>query len=365
MVYADHLQAQGDPRGELISLQRTGKHDEAAAMIERHAEHFYGPLAPYRRPMDGSDDDVFSWRRGFIHQARIGYDTNVVSDDSLSIDAALTALLTHPSGALLEALTVPINMLDDGCYFEPVVKAIADAGAPALRRLRLGEFRYAGPRGPTNSDYDYEISWTHFPDMKGLWPRLPRLESLTLQGCLGDYAGPGQLGPIHLPRLKHLQVISGGVREDNVRALTEAQWPALEHFELWPGDINYGFSGGVDDVLPLLEGRRVPLLRHLGLVNASYTDELIEPLAKSPLLPRLTQLNLALGTLSDEGAKLLVKHRDKFAHLQQLDLEENFLTEVGVRLVADLCGSVLTSEQKEPRDWAAEGEDGRYVSVGE
>jgi hypothetical protein len=127
--------------------------------------------------------------------------------------------------------------------------------------------------------------------------------------------------------------------------------------QLWFGQKDYGFTGSVDDVLPLLTGRCVPQLRSLGLCNAEFTDALIEPLARSPLLPRLRELSLALGTLSDAGAAELARHRAAFAHLERLDLEDNCMTSAGIERVEDICAEVLIGEQK--------GGNERYASVGE
>lgn len=87
--------------------------------------------------------------------------------ERLSLEEALALLLTHPSGVLLRDLLIPINMLDDGCYFGPLCKVIAKHGAPALRSLHLGQYRFAGPRVPKGTDYNYEISWTSFGDIGG------------------------------------------------------------------------------------------------------------------------------------------------------------------------------------------------------
>jgi hypothetical protein len=64
-----------------------------------------------------------------------------------------------------------------------------------------------------------------------------------------------------------------------------------------------------------------------------------------------------MGTLTDEGAAALDEHRDAFAHLARLGLDDNLLGAGGRRLAADVCREVDLGTQRDP--------DGRYVSVGE
>jgi uncharacterized protein (TIGR02996 family) len=374
LVYADFLQARGDPRGELIMLQHTGKKKKAADLIARHAEHFLGPLQPYTKALDRQDKPVFHWHLGFIRAARLSYDCWSAEDvlgempnvSEGGLREAVGLLLSHPSGVLLQDLLVPMNMLDDGCYFEPVCDAIAEHRAPALRRLRMGEYLYAGPRNPKGTDYNYEISWTSFGDISGLWKAVPRLEHLVLCGCMGSYGRPPtKLGRITAPRLQHLEIMSGGIDSANTRAIAAASWPELRHLDLWFGSSDYGFSGGLADIKPILNGTRLPKLEHLGLMNAEFTDELCAALPRSKILGQLKELSLALGTMSDHGAEQLAQRSDALEHLELLDLEHNFLSATGKRAVKGLCKKVLHGEQSEPYEDIYEEMGGRYVSVSE
>jgi uncharacterized protein (TIGR02996 family) len=144
-VYADLLQSTGDPRGELILLHQRGNQTDIDAHFEAHEAAFLGPLARFKKTFDHASQDAFVWHLGFIKSARLGYESNYAGDldedaDECTADHVVAALLQHPSAMLLESLTITMNMLDDGMYFDKVVKAIAQHGAPALRTLRLGEF---------------------------------------------------------------------------------------------------------------------------------------------------------------------------------------------------------------------------------
>src|SRR5688572_23115268 len=93
-VFADWLQQQGDPRGELISLQLAGKDAEADALFAKHEDYFLGPLAAHKTVYDeGGSNSVsslrtpeqeeawqkihtqaFRWKNGFIHYLRLSHD---------------------------------------------------------------------------------------------------------------------------------------------------------------------------------------------------------------------------------------------------------------------------------------------------
>jgi len=367
LVYADFLQSKSDPRGELITLQHAGKTKEAEAFLEAHADELYGPLKNYRKTFDGSAADAFSWRLGFIRSARLSLDSNSVDEVEvedgveISLETCLAELLKHPSGMLLEELVIPINMLDDGAYFEPLVKVIAEHGAPTLKSLRIGEFSCAGGPGGTG-DYEYEISWTTLGDASGLWKAVPRLERLVLQVGLGSTSASGttdNLGQIDLPNLRHLEVITGGMSQSCVTSFVEAKLPELVYMDLWLGSSSYGFAGSVDDVVPILDGARLPKLQHLGLMNTELTDDICDRLGTAKILPRLREVSLKYGTMSDAGARALASTKTAFKHLTLLDVSENCLGSEGVGEVEGLCSNVMTDQQK------AGDEDDRYVSLSE
>ncbi len=364
LVYSDLLQSTGDPRGELIALQHKGSSD-ADAYFAKHRDAFVGPLARFEKTFDHDSTDAFTWHLGFIRSARIGYESNHAGDldedpDECTADRVVAALLQHPSAMLLEELTITMNMLDDGMYFDDVVKAIATHGAPALRVLRLGEFQHAGP-GDVENGYEYEISWSSLGDASGLWRAVPRLRSLRIQLGLGGSSASGNadvIGTFDLPHLERLEVVTGGMAASCARSFAAGNLPSLEWMELWFGDANYGGDASVADLAPLLAAERVPKLRHLGLMNAPFTDEIVQALAPSRVLAQITELGLAHGMMTDEGTATIAKHADAFRHLKQLDVTNNYLTSAGVDALRAVCP--VTSEEQRAID-----DDYRYVALSE
>ncbi|MDQ3336198.1 MAG: TIGR02996 domain-containing protein [Myxococcota bacterium] len=361
MVYADLLQSTGDPRGELIVLSQRGANIDD--YIAKHEEALLGPLVRFKKTFDHDSQDAFTWHHGFIKSAKIGYETHSAGDidedaDECTADKVVAALLQHPSALLLEELTVTMNMLDDGMYFSDVVKAIAQYGAPALRTLRLGEFQQAGPGGVDNG-YDYENSWAGLGDASELWKAVPRLEHLRIQLNLGGASANGAdtIGTFDLPRLRTLEIVTGGLSAHCARSFASGKLPAAESIELWFGSNNYGGDATTKDLETLLAGDNVPKLSYLGLKNAEFTDDIVAALAPSKVLSRIKALSLAHGMMTDAGAQLVATHADAFKHLTQLDLSNNYITSAGLDAVRGVCP--ITSEEQR------EGDDYRYPALAE
>jgi hypothetical protein len=68
-----------------------------------------------------------------------------------------------------------------------------------------------------------------------------------------------------------------------------------------------------------------------------------------------------MGTLGDEGVQLLYRYQKAFAHLEKIELDDNFITREGERLLAQTKLNVHIGEQRDD-----EGDpSNRYASVAE
>ena len=141
--------------------------------------------------------------------------------------------------ALSPRFTIGLGVVDDENNYADTNKVVAELGLPpALRMLYFADV----------SRDESEISWSHLGDV-GVWLRAASgLRELKLQG------GSMQLGAIDLPELQRF-LSTGGFTAQNIRDVAQARWPKLESLSLYFGNDNYGGSGGVDDVRPILEGR--------------------------------------------------------------------------------------------------------------
>ena len=339
-VYADWLEQQGDPRGELIHVQLARENDPDPALVERegellaeHANRWLGGLLDY--PLGPPNALEVTWRRGFVHSATVK--TSYESNDGAFLYRELAA---RPVARFLRELC-----LGAGCSYGgrppddvSILEALRDCPLPLLRALEI-------------NCLGRELSWTHVGDISIANASLRGLESLEI------VTGRMTLGAIDLPNLRTLRLETGGLPEHVLEDIAAASWPALETLVIYFGIEDYGGSCTARDVMPILEGKNLPRLTTLALCNGTFADELVPLIASSPILPCLRRLDLSKGTMGEVGAEALLRHREEFAHLEALDLTENYLPD-DARLQLARPGFDVSAQK-------TEGEWGRFVTVSE
>ncbi|WP_354642313.1 STM4015 family protein [Kitasatospora camelliae] len=223
---------------------------------------------------------------------------------------------------------------------------------PALRGLFVGDVTFE----------ECEISWLQMCDVTPVFRAFPRLEELVVRGAGKDWDGNGglELEPVRHEHLRALRFEAGGLPAAVVRAVGACDLPVLERLELWLGVDEYGGDSTIGDLEPFLSGAALPALRHLGLQNSEYQDEIAAAVAEAPVVARLERLALSMGALTDEGVAALLEGQP-LTHLTSLDLHHHYLTDqVRDRLVEALPGVELDlSDGNKPED------DWRYVAVAE
>jgi uncharacterized protein (TIGR02996 family) len=358
-VLADWYQQQGDPRGELIALQIAGNTAKAEELLAKHADRFLGKLAAHQLLHDGSKQPAFTWKYGFIHAARLSHNYYAEKIDGKLVDV-LRELLVHPSARFLAEIALTFNNDPNEDSLQDLIDLLAEQLRPTLRKLHIGDFKYAGAARDQDRGDDTEISWYSAGDLGKLWAAVPRLHTLIVQTGSAEsaIAGGTKLGTLALPKLRHFEYRTGGLEKANFDAIAAIAAPAIEHLDVWIGSDSYGCDLTADDVGRLLaRGDLSP--RHLGVMNCAFVDELVPALARSPMLPKLAELDLSLGCLTDEGAEAMAKHKDAFAHLELLDVSHSYLTGDGIATLRG-CGKRVVSDEQRDRD----GDD-RYTAVGE
>lgn len=292
-VYADALQAAGEPRGALVSVQRQRERASDAAsrrllkqqeqeLLSEHHARLLGPLVHL-----GLATAV--WRRGFVRELHV----MAAGRDELG---ALGRALRSEQCAMLERLTVRAE--------EP--EALIGALPPRLWHLSLAsaEAPWDGVLEALPPLRSLEIWGGHPVDFEGL--QLPALERLWLThefAHLGSRVvpklerltlGDGSSVP-HLrlvpPGLKLLRLL-GSVWTDvplpaGVRCIHE--WDAdqlLDDDEVGSGTISRGGFG--------VAGERALLLT---LATAAQVDAAFEPFARSAGPHQLTLAPVTLGAL--------------------------------------------------------------------
>jgi uncharacterized protein (TIGR02996 family) len=359
-VYADWLQEQGDPRGELISLQLGYKDKQARTLIEKHKDYFLGPLAEHEEVHDEGNNNstshlrtsaqekewqktqrqAFLWRNGFIYRVRLSHDS--YSDEEFegkTVDI-LAQVLAHPSARFAVEFAFMSNGDPNEDNLQDLIDLLGKKAPPTTRRIILGD----------NVD---QISWHHTGNLGNLWKGVPNLRVLEIE------TGEFDVGKMVAPALERAIFITGGLSKACCKNIASAKMPSIKHLEIYFGDDNYGGDCGIEDVAPLLARTDLTNLQYLGLKNSGFADDIPRALANAGVLETVRTLDLSLGTMSDDGARALVEIKDSLAHLECLDLTRNFLTKDGIKLVKGLCPKVITSDQEEG------DEDERYVSISE
>gem|GEM_PF-323096 len=374
LVYGDWLQAQGDPRGELIAIQHALSNKPAAAkrrkleaaeqdLLTRYDLHFIPePLGTQmkehqaRKPTKKKDawrlsywergESRITWRNGFIETAYVSHFSP--DDDPYHIPEVLLGILRHPSGRFLRELTIgPLNVYDTYDYGE-VTKILSSVDMPALRKLHLADYNRE----------ESELSWGELGDLSKMWRRMPNLEELKIR------CGKMKMGKPNLPKLRRFEIQTGGLSRASIEAVTKGKWPALERLELWFGDSDYGGDGKVTQLKPLLDGTNFPKLRHLGLMNSQFADDICQAIASSKIVKRLEVLDLSMGLMSHDGAAILAAKAKTLAHLKQLDVSDNYLDDSTKKVLKPFGKSLVFGYQKEA-DRYGDGDEYRYVSAAE
>jgi len=284
LVYGDWLLEQGDPLGELVSVQ--------AALIKKPR-----------------DKELLRRQRDLLYQEEINLGTFADLEHTWSFGFLESITLDQPSRALYTELfdLVPARFLreldadaDARDGLTEIIGAMVEIGLPqALRKLSLAS------------------GGTDMGDVSVLYPRLARIKELVLRGAIVT------LGTIDLPEVETFTFESPPTTA-HFRSLAEARWPKLRALSL-------GFADARDratpkDLGPLLAS--LPDLQHLGLADHHRGDELVPLLVEKhrPLLAKLTSLDLSRTGLTDEGAKVLLDSAAAFEHMDSIDLRENELS---------------------------------------
>lgn len=310
LIYGDWLEAEGDPRGELVAVQARLARDPGnpelmeaqRAIFKKNAPMLLAGLDAYLTP-DPEPLFRLSWEFGFIWTANVRANGHSLEQ----FCAGLRALLTHPSAQFLHALTVGTPP-DASSAWSTVLGILREHAPRSLRMLYLGTTTSSAPLP--------RPAFGAVGDVSVLWPRLPDLEVLTISG------GVMQVGRIDLPKLRELSIETSALQRETLAALGATTWPHLERLELWFGDRRC--TCAVADLAPIFEASGFPKLRKLGLRNCSFVDRICHALREARIGPQLHTLDLSLGALTDVGAAALVDAKPNLPNLAILDVRWNY-----------------------------------------
>ncbi|MFO7561759.1 MAG: hypothetical protein R6X02_03895 [Enhygromyxa sp.] len=335
---ADPKPPDADRNPELEARLAADPRDRASCLVYRDWLEGRGFVEDGRvmlGPLADCEDmlDELEWRDGFIRAARVRYTSERFNGQrpEVSVEQALEWLLDNPGpGRLIERLTIGLVRHDDNEY-AGVCRVIGARLRPALTELTLGDFERE----------ECELNWASISDASPLWAAVPRLRKLYLR------AGSMGIEGIDLPQLRELETETGGMPPQALAAIAHADWPKLERLSLQIGCGSQGAATEVALVEPLLAGAKLPALRHLGLCNCEFTDELCERLASAAILPQLRSLDLSMGTMTLAGVQALLRTPGAFAHLERIDVEDNYLPDEAAQALAGLGPTINFGMQRD------------------
>lgn len=283
LVYADHLQEAGDPRGELVALdmmRMEDPHDPDRVRaflhhLNRHQQELLGPLVD----LGGCLEDVH-WRLGFIKRATLWHPEGRGPGELARL---VEILLESPSGRFIQELT--ITPLLDGSY-TPVLVTIAKRVRPNLRSLTVG---------PT-------VRGESWIDLGGLPPVLPNLRSLHLN------VNECRLGVLSLPALECLELWTHVLSEETARSIAAADWPCLKRLSVATRGGTRHLRQAVAGDFPRLESLRIS--SYFNLTNTATS------IVESQVAGRL--VDLIFENAGIEELAVLADGAERFTSLQRL-----------------------------------------------
>jgi hypothetical protein len=208
---------------------------------------------------------------------------------------------------------------------------------PNLTKLFIGDMGFE----------ECEVSWINQTNLSPLLAAFPNLQSLSIKG-----SQELSLQPLVHDKLQELVIICGGLPKSVIEEITSAKLPELKKLELYLGVEDYGFDGGLEDIMALLKGDLFPKLTYLGLKDSEIQDEIAIAIADAPILDQLEILDLSYGTLTDEGGKALLAS-ERVKKLKHLNLSYHYMTdELLLRWKqSNLSVDVTDQQESDEDDW--------------
>jgi uncharacterized protein (TIGR02996 family) len=340
LVYADWLQQQGDPQGELIAVQiqlahataneRAELETRAKALLDAHAETWTAALG------DGISHVTF--RRGLAYAARAAVnshglldvldrapirDLGFVTDDRDETDDEPSSRLAVARDVAADPRLARVELLATGLRW----------GAEGLAAL-LGSPHLGGLRGLHIADPDCQV----YAGEAIASARLPSLEFLALRGDYqGEMGDPGvvALARAELPALRDLALLNVSCGEASARALAASSTLTQLH------GLDFGYGSynpnriGPNGAAAIAESANFTQLRRLILDFNGIGDEGLAALAASPHLGALHYLSLKSASITDAGLRAFAAGTGMPA-LELLELTYNRdLTHAGIEALAE------------------------------
>ncbi len=357
-AYADYLQEQGDPRGELIGVQlaledanlpapeRRRLQEREKELLAAHLPGWLGDVAPVLLS-ESYEENAF----GLEYAGRAGtfrFDRGWLT--SLEMDYCNTAFARGlgrcPTIRMLQRFGIEqaeYEEVEAGLLYPALAELQTLAG---LRHFRLG---------PTKDHC--HISGA---GVSAAVARMPLLEELYFYAHNVDLA---KVFALPLPRLRvlhvyHMEAYPLEVLADNPTL------GSLDVLECYPHALlpeHHRAYIQPENFVPLVQSPYLRGLTQLRVNQSEIGDVGVRALVDSGMLRRLRVLNLDNGCVTDAGARLLADCPD-LGRLEHLSIRGNLLTEEGVRALQAAGVSLQAERQFDAEDVQ---EDKEYLWEGD
>lgn len=375
LVYADALQEAGDPRGELIALNKkvAGGADPAErdAFVREHAAALLGGAAAHV----GSYE--LGWRGATSVLERATVRVGPGDDPAVLVGA----LLDTAAAAGLAAITLMGVAASDGDRIDlaPGVARLV-AGLPeGCTAVSLVDERAGRSQSLISRDYDPMENLVQLGSLTELCalPRLERLRIVTAdpyQTDFRDLEAPG-LRSFALHGLRF--ALAYDAPSELATQIAGVKWPKLEELELtlaetWTASVpsedgcyvsayadmedadyleEYGEDDGWNEGVPwtqelagILGNLKQTPLRRLALTSFDSAAQLLEALVEHGLPETLEELDLSDSSLAGEHVQHFLEHQETYGGLKRLVLEGTLITEAEAAALAALGPEIRHSE---------------------
>jgi hypothetical protein len=368
LVLADWLQAKQDPWGELIALQVASKPEHQPRIMELLGE------------LNLAGTARCEWHLGFARSVTLFPEEPTVP----SMVAAMTEFFARPVARLCDGVTFApkpaqlATIRDWGASERIAIHPYKDCGEALLQHLpdRVRRVGFGETPPPPITGY------VHLPDFRMLSGWLQRITELTL---IGNDSG-ATASMFLLPNLVKLTLRAADLSSATISSLVNSNVPKLE--EMWlsfggsancilddvmgpddydeedPDALRYPATFSPDDLAALEvhgvdsdpnfelgrlgEATSFPALTRLSLNGTVLSEGSIEQLAQAKLLRQLGSLDLSNTSLDERAVARLVRDRDKFEHIKNLDVRANGLaTEVAAKIKKALPQATVHDQKRE------------------
>jgi hypothetical protein len=108
--------------------------------------------------------------------------------------------------------------------------------------------------------------------------------------------------------------------------------------------------------MAIFDGKAFPKVKHLGLGNSPFADDICKELAKSKIAAQLETLDLSRGTLGDQGAAALAEGR--WPKLKSINAVDSWLSKKGIASLKSIVKDIDVDNQ----DDDGGDPENRYIS---